>query len=198
MNLTQQPTFSSDGTSELKGAQIALDQVEPLPLSRLLLVPSLQFSATLQSVRCSKKKAAMLVVHHLALQFVFQDFKFICRVLRCVYHQYLHPAPVSQALLLSTCVLLFHEAEGLCCWHGLHHQYLLFLYSSLIQYIPTAAYLLSSPLCFPPHTSLCPQNHCSSISPQRRAGPPVISTVHSITRCNDCRYTPTIRDSPGC
>lgn len=68
MSLTQQATFSSDGTSELKGAHIALDQVEPLPLSRLLLVPSLQFSVTLQSVRCSKKKAAMLVVHHLALQ----------------------------------------------------------------------------------------------------------------------------------
>lgn len=113
MSLTQQATFSSDGTSELKGAHIALDQVEPLPLSRLLLVPSLQFSATLQSLSgVLRKRLPLLVVHHLALQFVFQDIKFICRVLRCVYHQYLHPAAESQAHPLCTCVFLFLSPRG--------------------------------------------------------------------------------------
>lgn len=65
-----------------------------------------------------------------------------------------------------------------------HFYAFFFTYSSLIQYIQTAASHLSRPPSPPTRLPSLSQIHCSSVFLQKRAGLPMIATKHGLTRCN--------------
>jgi hypothetical protein len=66
--------------------------------------------------------------------------------------------------------------------------FFLFIYFSLIQYILITVSPPSNLPSPPTSTSLLPHIHCSSVSLQKRAGLPGISTEHGIPRCNKTRH----------